>query len=115
MGTVSIESRRCNLQNPRRLHFSLAPKFLTSNVPSSWFMLRANRRAKKRYDPVLCKTCQAAKRGKPRVARFRYSDCELHFKGRVKNFAHCGVHFTKGTRYRRVRIDSSILRNVLRK
>lgn len=46
-----------------------------------------------RYDPFLCKTCQALKSARPRVARFRFSDCDKHFKRRMKNMIRCGGVF----------------------
>ncbi|HZW54763.1 MAG TPA: hypothetical protein VFF30_00585 [Nitrososphaerales archaeon] len=37
-----------------------------------------------KYDPRLCKTCQKLGYKQPRAARTVYSDCEEHFRARIR-------------------------------
>ena len=48
------------------------------------------------YNPVLCKTCQRQHRHPPKVARARYSDCDEHFRQRIKRLVLIGgVYYAK--------------------
>jgi hypothetical protein len=48
------------------------------------------------YDPLLCKTCQVQKRISPNAARVHYSDCDEHFRQRMKRLVLIGgVYYAK--------------------
>jgi hypothetical protein len=44
------------------------------------------------YDPLFCKTCQKKGAVKPAPARVLYSDCEKHYKMRIKKLRLTGVY-----------------------
>lgn len=44
------------------------------------------------YDPAYCKTCQKRGLRYPKLARTLYSDCEEHFRQRVRRLLLTGVY-----------------------
>lgn len=45
-----------------------------------------------RYDPLYCKTCQKKRAARPSPARVIFSDCEKHYKMRIKKLRLTGVY-----------------------
>ncbi len=52
-------------------------------------MVLPNRAA---YDPLICKTCQKKGAARPAPARVIFSDCEKHYKMRIKKLRLTGVY-----------------------
>jgi len=44
------------------------------------------------YDPLFCKTCQKKGLDDPQPARTLYSDCEKHYRLRIKKLRLTGVY-----------------------
>ena len=44
------------------------------------------------YDPLFCKTCQKKGIDEPQPARALYSDCEKHYRLRIKKLRLTGVY-----------------------
>jgi len=44
------------------------------------------------YDPLFCKSCQRKGVRRPKPARVPYSDCEKHYRMRVKKLRLTGVY-----------------------
>jgi len=47
---------------------------------------------RKSYDPLFCKTCQKKGCADPELARALFSDCEKHYKMRIKKLRLTGVY-----------------------
>ncbi len=63
-----------------------------SQIQSTALDVRAGFNIASRYDPLFCKTCQKKGLEDPQPARTLYSDCEKHYRLRIKKLRLTGVY-----------------------
>jgi len=63
-----------------------------SQIQSTALDAKATFNVAPRYDPLFCKTCQKKRLDEPQPARTLYSDCEKHYRLRIKKLRLTGVY-----------------------
>lgn len=63
-----------------------------SQIQMSALDAKTNVCSEKSYDPLFCKTCQKKGCVDPLPARVLFSDCEKHYKMRIKKLRLTGVY-----------------------